>query len=131
MKATISMEGELKSATIKPIVQCVMKDGMIVMLQSYAINWDTAITVSCFYSSLLLLLLYLITAPMATGGMTFGLSDETPVLQNLMCNGTEYSLSSCTGYQLNNVSGSYCLSGNYQAGVRCVNGKRHYSDCRM
>ena len=54
----------------------------------------------------------------------FGLSDETPVLQDLMCNGTEYSLSSCPGYDLNNVTGDYCLNGMYQAGVRCIQGKK-------
>ena len=52
----------------------------------------------------------------------FGLSDETPVLQSLMCNGSEYTLSDCPGYVLNNVTGDYCLSGNYQAGVRCIEG---------
>jgi hypothetical protein len=48
----------------------------------------------------------------ATRGMVFGLSDETPVLQNPMCNGTEYYLSDCPGYDLNNVTGvtgDYCL----------------------
>ena len=53
----------------------------------------------------------------------FGLSDESPILQNLMCNGSEYSLSDCLGYDLNGVSGEYCLSGDYQAGVRCVQGR--------
>ena len=52
----------------------------------------------------------------------FGLSDETPVLQNVMCNGSEYSLSYCEGYKPNNISGDYCLSGKYQAGVRCIEG---------
>lgn len=56
----------------------------------------------------------------ATDGEDFGLSDEVPVLQNLMCNGTEYDLSFCSGYDLNNVVGDYCLSGNFQAGIRCV-----------
>ena len=58
----------------------------------------------------------------ATGGRVFGLSDETPVLQNMMCSGSEYTLSDCAGYDLNNVTGDYCLSGNYQAGVRCIEG---------
>ena len=57
----------------------------------------------------------------------FGLSDETPILQNPMCNGTEYTLSDCPGYELNNVVGDYCLSGNYQAGVRCVEGRYIHS----
>ena len=39
-----------------------------------------------------------------------------------MCNGTEYYLSDCPGYDLNNVTGDYCLGGEYQAGVRCVDG---------
>ena len=39
-----------------------------------------------------------------------------------MCNGSEYSLSDCPGYDLNGVSGGYCLSGDYQAGVRCIEG---------
>ena len=63
-----------------------------------------------------------ITGGEATRGTEFGLSDETPVLQNLMCNGSEYTLSDCPGYDLNNVTGDYCLSGDYQAGVRCIEG---------
>ena len=47
------------------------------------------------------------------------MSDETPVLQNLNCSGREYSLNECQGYDLNNVTGDYCLSGLYQAGVIC------------
>ena len=50
----------------------------------------------------------------------FGLSNEPPLLQNLNCTGSEYYLSDCPGYQPNNVTGDYCLSGNYQAGVQCV-----------
>ena len=63
------------------------------------------------------------TAPEATLGSVFGLSDETPVLQDLMCTGFEDSLSDCPGYDLNNVTGDYCLSGNNQAGVRCIDGR--------
>ena len=63
------------------------------------------------------------TGSEATGGMVFGLSSETPILQNLMCNGSEYTLSDCLGYDLNGVSGDYCLSGAYQAGVRCLEGR--------
>ena len=59
--------------------------------------------------------------------MEFGLSDETPVLQNLMCNGSEYTLSDCPGYDLNNVMGDYCLSGDYQAGVRCIESTINFS----
>ena len=58
--------------------------------------------------------------------MLFGLSDESPILQDLMCNGSEYSLSDCPGYDLNGVSGEYCLSGDYQAGVRCIEGRDSY-----
>ena len=68
-------------------------------------------------------MIHITTGAEATGGMVFGLSDELPVLQNLMCNGSEYSLSYCPGYDLNNVSGEHCLSGDYQAGVRCIQGK--------
>ena len=57
----------------------------------------------------------------------FGLSDESPILQNLMCNGSEYSLSDCPGYDFNGVSGEYCLSGDYQAGVRCIEGNIYIS----
>ena len=60
------------------------------------------------------------TGSEATRGMVFGLSDKPPILQNLMCNGSEYTLRECTGYDLNGVSGEYCLSGYYQAGVRCI-----------
>ena len=52
----------------------------------------------------------------------FGLSDETPLSTNLMCNGSEYYLSDCPGYGLSNATDDYCLSGNYQAGVRCIEG---------
>ena len=52
----------------------------------------------------------------------FGLSDKDPILQNPMCNGNEYYLSDCQGYTLNNIAGDYCLSGNYQAGARCIEG---------
>lgn len=52
--------------------------------------------------------------------MTFGLSPESPVLQNLNCSGDEYHFRDCPGYQLGNVTGDYCLSGNYQAGVYCT-----------
>ena len=52
--------------------------------------------------------------------MFFGLSDEIPVLQNLNCSGRENTLSDCPGYDLNNVTGDYCLSGLYQAGVICT-----------
>ena len=68
-------------------------------------------------------MIHITTGAEATGGMVFGLSDELPVLQNLMCNGSEYSLSYCPGYDLNNVTGEHCLSGDYQAGVRCIEGK--------
>ena len=67
-----------------------------------------------------------LTGSEATGQKVFGLSDETPVLQNLMCNGSEYSLSDCSGYDLNAVTGDYCLSGDYQAGIRCIQGKNIY-----
>ena len=59
--------------------------------------------------------------------MVFGLSDETPILQNLMCNGSEYTVSECPGYDLNGVSGEYCLGGDYQAGVRCIEGTDNYA----
>ena len=59
------------------------------------------------------------TGSEAIGGVVFGLSDETPILQNLMCNGSEYTLRECPGYDLN---GEYCLSGDYQVGVRCIQG---------
>lgn len=42
------------------------------------------------------------------------------MLQNLNCSGREYTLSECPGYDLNNVTGDYCLSGLYQAGVICT-----------
>ena len=120
------MEAELKCATMEPIVQCVMMDGQTVMLLWSAIKKDTAITVSIsLIFSLMAIELSLQTAPEATFGSAFGLSDEAPVLQNLMCNGTEYYISDCPGYDLNNVTGDYCLSGNYQAGVRCVNGRTY------
>ena len=50
----------------------------------------------------------------------FGLSDEPAILQNPMCNGTEYYLRDCSGFAFNNIIGDYCLSGNNQVGVRCT-----------
>ena len=55
--------------------------------------------------------------------MAFGLSEETPVLQDLMCNGSEYTLSDCPGYDLNAVTGDFCVSGDYQARVHCGEGE--------
>ena len=52
----------------------------------------------------------------------FGLSDEPAILHNPRCNGTEYYLSNCVGYELRKVEDLYCLSGNYQAGVLCIEG---------
>jgi hypothetical protein len=83
---------------------------------SYYREWE-------FESLKTVIQLYTQTGSEATIGMVFGLSDETPILQNLMCNGSEYSLSDCPGYDLNGVSGEYCLSGDYQAGVRCIEGR--------
>lgn len=53
----------------------------------------------------------------------FGLSNASTILQNLGCNGTEYSFNECPGYDLMALDGPYCQSGNYQAGVRCIEGK--------
>ena len=63
----------------------------------------------------------------ATGAETavngeYSFLDETPVLRNPMCNGSEYQLSECKGYALNNVDGDYCLIGSHQVGVVCVEG---------
>ena len=54
--------------------------------------------------------------------MTFGLSDETPLEGNFMCLGTEQSLSTCLGYALANATSLECLTGMFQAGVRCIQG---------
>ena len=70
----------------------------------------------------------LATGAVATGGREFGLSEESPIFQNIMCNGSEYTLSDCSGYVPNNVVGDYCSSGNFQAGVYCIEGiHRHTS----
>lgn len=66
-----------------------------------------------------LVFLRILTDATATGQQYFGLSDETPILQNPMCYGYEYDLSECYGYQLKNVQGDYCMSGNNQAGAIC------------
>lgn len=57
--------------------------------------------------------------PEATYG-EFNQSNESPVLPDLMCDGTEYSLSDCPGFELAEVPEGYC--GENQAGVRCVEG---------
>ena len=58
----------------------------------------------------------------ATGNSTFGLSSETPVVLNGNCSGTEYYLQECDGYSIEESTSDYCLSGQYQAGVRCIEG---------
>ena len=60
------------------------------------------------------------TGAVATRGSEFGLSDQPPILQNLMCAGNESDLTECSGYHLNNVVGEDCLSGTNQAGFRCI-----------
>ena len=113
-----------------PTIQCVMMDGLTVMLPSSATTLVMAIhTIVSFISSHALekfLHNTLRTGSEATRGMVFGLSDETPILQNLMCNGSGYTLSECPGYDINGVSGEYCTSGDYQAGVRCIEGRDIY-----
>ena len=121
---TISMEAEWKCATMVPTVQSVPRTGLTVMPE---LSVTTLVTVLIVSISMSLLDISQSSISQigaeATGGMVFGLSDELPVLQNLMCNGSEYSLSYCPGYDLNNVTGEHCLSGDYQAGVRCIEGK--------
>ena len=63
-----------------------------------------------------------VTGAVATEGGEFGLSDNAPIFQNLMCNGSEYTFSDCRGYAPNNIVGDYCSSGNHQAGVYCIEG---------
>ena len=60
------------------------------------------------------------TVAEATGGMVFGLSDETPLTRNDVCEGNDYNLTFCEDYEQRNTSDDYCQSGNYQAGVRCI-----------
>ena len=126
LMGTTSMEEELKCVIMKHIVQCVMKDGVTVMLLLSALTLVIAHLIIVSHSLIRLKTvadkIHIITVAEGTYGSVFGLSDETPVLQNVMCNGSEYYLSECEGYNLNNVSGDYCLSGNYQAGVRCIEG---------
>ena len=119
------MEVEWKCAIMAPTVLCVMRVGPTVMLLSSVTTLVTAIhtIVSGIYELPDNIQPHTPTGSEATGGMVFGLSDEAPILQNLMCNGSEYSLSDCPGYDLNGVSGEYCLSGDYQAGVRCIEGR--------
>ena len=66
----------------------------------------------------------------ATGGMEFGLSNESPIIiLNSTCSGNEYSFSDCPGYELDDALGDYCPSGNYQAGVRCIEGEATAYKC--
>ena len=58
----------------------------------------------------------------ATGNTTFGLSNQRPILLNVTCSGTEYGLSNCDGYGVGEATTDYCLSGQYLAGVRCLEG---------
>ena len=53
----------------------------------------------------------------------FGFSNEAPILQTPMCNGSEYQLGACEGFDLNNVMGDYCLSESHQVGVVCIEGR--------
>ena len=63
------------------------------------------------------------TGAEATGGVEFGLSDNSPVLQNLMCSGHEYSLTECPGFNVTDINPELCPGSNDQAGFRCVGGK--------
>lgn len=67
------------------------------------------------------------SGPEATCGSTFGISEEDSVLRNLMCNGSEYHLSECSGYNLGNITEGYCQDRYTQAGIRCVEGKLCWS----
>ena len=110
-----------------PTIQCAMRVGLTVMLQSSVTGWGTVlsiiVSVIIDLNDTLFSFMYLYHTTVgseATGGRVFGLSDRTPILQNLMCNGSEYTLRDCPGYDINAISGDYCLSGDYQAGVRCI-----------
>ena len=135
---TISLGVEWRCVIMAPTIQCVLRAGLTVMLLLSVNTMVTTIhtivsdNISCWGK---MTLTHTPIGSEATGGMVFGLSDETPILQNLMCNGSEYTLSECPGYDLNGVSGDYCLSGDYQAGVRCIQGiesftiKLHIDTC--
>ena len=125
MMETISLEAEWRCVIMAPTTQCVMRAGLTVMLLLSVNTMVTPIHTTVSDNIGYWRTMTLTHTPIgseATGGMVFGLSDETPILQNLMCNGSEYTLRECPGYDLNGVSGEYCLSGDYQAGVRCIQG---------
>ena len=122
-----SMEAELRCASMESSTQCVTGSGQTTMLQFSATTWAIAtnITVSFLLFAALLHFLKLFpkTGAEATGGMTFGLSDVTPLGENVTCIGTEYDYADCPGSGLINDTSDYCLSGRYQAGVRCIQGR--------
>ena len=66
------------------------------------------------------------TGAEATGGMEFGLSEKSPILQNLMCSGNEHNITQCPGYSLTDVNADFCPNSNHQAGFRCVAGINEY-----
>ena len=122
---TISMEAELNCATMKSTIPSVLRNGQTTMLQLSVTTSATHphpivsiehVSADLVYNSTPK------TGAQATGEMTFGQSEVVPLDGNLMCNGTEYTLSECPGYELVNATSEDCLSGLYQAGVRCIQG---------
>ena len=63
----------------------------------------------------------------ATGNSTFGLSNQQPVILRANCSGTEYDLRDCDNYTISEATTDYCLGGQYQAGVRCLEGVFYYT----
>ena len=53
----------------------------------------------------------------------FGVSEESPIHQTPMCHGNESSLFDCPGFHSINITGDQCPSGNYLAGVWCIEGR--------
>ena len=58
---------------------------------------------------------------------TYNELEGSPVLQDLMCNGTEYYLSECPGYILQDIPEGSCEN---QASVRCVEGTVYLSSLK-
>ena len=123
----IHMEAEWRCVVVRCTTQCVMKDGLLMTLQSSVGMWVMAPPTTVSGILIHIYPLY-VSSLSATGAETavngeFGFLDETSVIRNPMCNGSEYQLSDCEGYALNNVDGDYCLIGSHQVGVVCVEGK--------
>lgn len=103
-----------------------MKDGQHKTRQLFATTWAIILNIIvCIIIIIIILSIEYsvhIKGAVTSSSGEFGLSYKTPILQEPMCTGSEYSLKDCPGYTPGNIAGDYCLSGGHHVGVRCIEG---------